>query len=95
MTNVEAIEVLKRLVAYDSDVAEAKRVAIKALQFVEHFDLLKEYQSLQETVKCEDCKWEFICRQTVEQVNGDEVEHRPLEWCSYGEHRIWIGGDSE
>lgn len=36
-------------------------------------------------VRCKDCKFEFMCKQTVEQANADDVEHRPLEWCSYGE----------
>jgi hypothetical protein len=30
-------------------------MAIEALQFAEHFDLLKEFQSLQEVVRCKDC----------------------------------------
>ena len=35
---------------------QALDMAIEALQFIEHFDLLKEYQSLQEVVRCKDCK---------------------------------------
>lgn len=40
-----------------------------------------------EVVRCKDCKWEFVCQQTVEQANADDVEHRPLEWCSVGERK--------
>lgn len=56
MTREEAIKILKSM----SDVStqgEAIDMAIEALQFVEHFDLLKEYQSLQEVVRCKDCRW--------------------------------------
>ena len=49
-------EYLEEWVDY-SGVAEAFDMAIEALQFMEHFDLLKEYQSLQEVVQCKDCKW--------------------------------------
>lgn len=35
---------------------ESVDMAIKALQFAKHFDLLKEYQSLQEVVRCKDCR---------------------------------------
>lgn len=40
-----------------------------------------------EVVRCKNCKWEFICRQTVKQANVDNIEYRPLEWCSYGKRR--------
>lgn len=49
------------------DLAKALDMAIEALQFIEHFDSLKEYQSLQEVVRCKDCKhheareWYNIC----------------------------------
>lgn len=36
---------------------QAIDMAIEALQFAEHFDLLKEFQSLQEVVRCKDCRW--------------------------------------
>ena len=48
-------------------------------------NIVAEWQG--ELVRCKDCKFEFICKQTVEQVNEDDVEHRPLEWCSYGARR--------
>lgn len=62
MTRKEAIQILSTrdahgvLCGYTSGVTEALDMAIEALQFVEHFDLLKEYQSLQEVVRCKDCR---------------------------------------
>lgn len=67
MTREEAIKIIdcydinfydlsgEKIPAYK--LAEAFDMAIEALQFMEHFDLLKEYQSLQEVVQCKDCKW--------------------------------------
>lgn len=63
MSKEEAIEMLKALNMMlrnpngepISDVCDALDMAIEALQFVEHFELLKEYQSLQEVVYCKDC----------------------------------------
>ena len=100
MTREEAIRMLSNRDAhgvpcgYTSGYQEAFDMAIEALQFVEHFDLLKEYQSLQEVVRCKDCK------------HRDEKcgmgEHRwcrilkmstvPNDFCSYGERK---GGDGE
>lgn len=55
-------------------------MAIEALQFVEHFDLLKEYQSLQEVVRCKDCKrWK---------IDSHCDGYRSAEdFCSWGERR--------
>jgi hypothetical protein len=63
MTRNEAIQILSTrdahgvLCGYTSGVTEALDMAIEALQFMEHFDLLKEYQSLQEVVQCKDCRY--------------------------------------
>ena len=95
MTREEAIQTLKSM----SDVStqgEAIDMAIEALQFAEHFDLLKEYQSLQEVVLCKDCRHKVHCHETVAhtRVYDDFKEYwsEPIEWCSRGERR---SGDSE
>jgi len=57
MTREEAIELLQETKScHLKAVCEALDMAIEALQFAEHFDLLKEFQSLQEVVQCKDCK---------------------------------------
>lgn len=71
-------------------------MAIEALQFAEHFDLLKEYQSLQEVVLCKDCRHKVHCHETVAhtRVHDDFKEYwsEPIEWCSRGERK---GDDSK
>ena len=59
MTREEAIRLIRWLKCTTNreDDLEAIDMAIKALQFAEHFDLLKEYQSLQEVVRCKDCRY--------------------------------------
>ena len=79
MTREEAIQILSTrdahgvLCGYTSGVTKALDMAIDALQFVKHFDLLKEYQSLQEVVLCKDCKhW------TEEKDEEDDILYG---WC--------------
>lgn len=55
MTREEAIQRLTDLQDGSGQTYEAIRMAIEALQFAEHFDLLKEHESLQEVVRCKDC----------------------------------------
>ena len=71
------------------ELTEAYDMAIEALQFAEHFDLLKEFQSLQEVVRCKDCRW---FKQDSSPVGygycdgrmvGREVDYN--DFCSYGE----------
>lgn len=86
MTREEAIKILKSKMDGSVDTsyewAEALRMAIEALQFVKHFDLLKEYQSLQEVVRCKDCihyeNDESVCR--IDDMIVDDTDY-----CSYGE----------
>ena len=102
MTKEEAIKILSTrdahgvLCGYTSGVTEAINMAIDALQFVEHFDLLKEYQSLQEVVRCEDCRHANECHKSVQytrnELNTVTLGYLPIEWCSRGEHK---GGDYE
>ena len=68
-------------------------MAIESLQFTEHFDLLKEYQSLQEVVRCKDCKyWQAqevgivecpICTRIYDMV----FEMGADDYCSKGKRR--------
>jgi hypothetical protein len=71
-------------------------MAIEALQFTKHFDLLKEFQSLQEVVLCKDCIHQEHCYKTVAHTrhHDDFIEHwsETIEWCSRGERK---GGEDE
>ena len=66
-------------------------MAIEALQFVEHFDLLKEYQSLQEVVRCKDCKYRDPEDERCDHGAVNFLLRRmDNDFCSYGERK---GGD--
>lgn len=90
MTRKEAIQVLKMVEAYGL-ADEAKCMAIEALQFVEHFDLLKEFQSLQEVVWCKDCRHADECHKKIQytrnEPNSVTIGFLPIEWCSRGKRR--------
>lgn len=66
-------------------------MAIEALQFVEHFDLLKEYQSLQEVVMCKDCRYANECHKSVQYTRNEPntvtIGFSQIEWCSKGERK--------
>ena len=87
MTREEAIKWLKLLkispLIY-GEYPETIDMAIEALQFAEHFDLLKEYQSLREVVYCKDCKY-------FELDHFDRIDDMPIitahEICTK-----WSGG---
>jgi len=78
-------------VGFLCEYVEAIDMAIEALQFAEHFDLLKEYQSLQEVVLCEDCRYANECNKRVQYTrNGQNtvtIGYSQIEWCSRGERR--------
>lgn len=88
MTREEAIEVLESMKSEESynAIIDLCNMAIDALQFTEHFDLLKEYESLQEVVMCKDCKWykpkhkdkEYDCPQGLYAIYEND-------FCSHGE----------
>ena len=71
---------------------EALRMAIDALQFAEHFDLLKEYQSLQEVVRCKDCKHWYADADTGMACEFTNMGQPEDGYCNWGERK---GGDSE
>lgn len=97
MTREEAKEILQgsRITSFRPNgtarVKEAIDMAIEALQFVEHFDLLKEFQSLQEVVRCEDCRHKIHCYETVAhtRIHNGFKEHwsEPIDFCSKGERK--------
>ncbi len=97
MTREEAIQILSTrdahgvMCGYTSGVTEALDIAIEALQFAKHFDLLKEYQSLEEVVRCKDCRHKIHCHETVAhtRIHNGFKEHwsEPIEFCSKGERR--------
>lgn len=96
MTREEAIKLIDtHTVCFyneiDSPTLQALHLAIEALQFAEHFDLLKEFQSLQEVVHCRDCK--YLNRKEAYGDEWKECTHYPQhhirlnDFCSYGERR--------
>lgn len=97
MTREEAIALLNNLRAFaEEDDDPAIDMAIEALQFIEHFDLLKEYQSLQEVVRCKDCIHQEHCHETIAHTKEHDGfrEHwsETIEWCSRGKRK---GGEDE
>ena len=68
---------------------EALDMAIEALQFVEHFDLLKEFQSLQEVVRCKDCKWaeKAILDEYCVECTMYHTSCMKHGYCNHGERR--------
>ena len=80
----------------ESELDEAFFMAIEALQFAEHFDLLKEHESLQEVVRCNDCRYcanytdgHRECRllKNLKTVPCTYVLVDGNDYCSHGERR--------
>lgn len=65
---------------------KANQIILDALQFAEHFDLLKEHESLQEVVLCKDCIYYETCnlRSSHWWKGGYTVD---IEFCSFAERR--------
>ena len=94
MTKEEAINNLKDLwnEVYNEDsdgyiYAEAIDMAIEALQFTKHFDLLKEFQSLQEVVRCKDCRFNKYPSNDLCLIKKAGIYPDDDDFCSYGERR--------
>lgn len=68
------------------EVEEAQCMAIEALKFAKHFDLLKEYQSLQEVVQCKDCDRGFGSPICPIQSQGWAINTDTF-YCAWGERR--------
>lgn len=91
MTREEAIQILADLIESPflhtwEKQNKALHMAIEALQFSKHFDLLKEYQSLQEVVQCKDCdrklgSTECPCCTKEYHINEETF------YCAWGEMR--------
>lgn len=98
MTRKEAIEHLEKWKEVISNSHRKKVIdmAIEALQFAEHFDLLKEFQSLQEVVRCKDCRYfkKIVERSDSGLCHRDIVASAWKEngYCSRGERK---GGGTE
>jgi len=77
------------------EVEQAQHMAIEALQFVKHFDLLKEYQSLQYVVRCKDCEYKRLYDDGDTKYYYCALEDRPnrqwsvddTDFCSWAERR--------
>lgn len=107
MTKEEAIDVLKKTIAYESDFAEAKRMAIEALQEYEkvkaYMDTLvdafiedgKELAESVKVVRCKDCKhrsYEGWCDVYIQpRMDTDFCNHGERQ-CNYFEYK---GSDTE
>ena len=93
MTRDEAIQILSTrdahgvLCGYTSGVTEALDMAIEALQFTKHFDLLKEFQSLQEVVRCKDCRFNKYPSNDLCLIKKAGIYPDDDDFCSYGERR--------
>ena len=91
MTKEEAIFYIKELqktyASMDKKVAEAVDMAIEALQFVEHFDLLKEFQSLQEVVRCKDCRHWYKKMNKCNRCPSISGNWGANDFCSWGERK--------
>lgn len=93
MTKEEAITIIDNLHLIgcgrnqhenDLKINIALDMAIEALQFSKHFDLLKEYQSLQEVVQCKDCDKGFGSPVCPIQSKGWAI-NKDTFYCAWGE----------
>ena len=93
MTPEEAIQILSTrdahgvMCGYTSGVTEALDMAIEALQFTKHFDLLKEFQSLQEVVRCKDCRFNKHPSNDLCLIKKVGIYPDDDDFCSYGKRR--------
>lgn len=93
MTNEKVIELLEHMKSEESYEAliEMCDTAIAALKFREHFDVLKDFQHLEEVVRCDDCHYNLICSHsiTVTQYSHNTISTGPrdVKFCSYGKRR--------
>ena len=93
MTNEQALDLFEGMKSEESLAAliEMCDVAIVALKFREHFDALKEFQHLEEVVRCKDCYYNLICSHSVTMTqysqNTISTGPRDVEFCSYGKRR--------
>ena len=93
MTNEQALELFEGMKSEESLDAfmEMCDVAIAALKFREHFDALKEFQHLEEVVRCTDCRYNLICTHSVTMThfshNTISTGSKKVEFCSYGKRR--------
>ena len=93
MTNEQALDLFEGMKSEESLAAfmEMCDVAIAALKFQKHFDALKEFQHLEEVVRCDECRYESICSQHISTLqyfhNTVSAESREVEFCSYGKRR--------
>lgn len=85
MTREEAIDIIRQYECCNEHI-EACEMAIEALKFAKHFDLLKEFQSLQEVVQCKDCKWYGHLGCAIRIVDDSDKPH-DNDFCSFGERR--------
>ena len=93
MKNEKAIELLEYMKTEENfdALCDLCDTALAALHFQNHFDILKEFQHLEEVVRCTDCYYNSICAHTVSMVqyshNTISAGTKKVEFCSYGKRR--------
>ena len=93
MKNEKAIELLEDMKTEEnfSALCDLCDTALAALYFQKHFDALKEFQHLEEVVRCKDCHYNLICSHSVTMTqyshNTISTGPRNVEFCSYGKRR--------
>lgn len=98
MTREEAIQVLKNTIAYESDFAEAKRLAIESLSadrqkyetfcgvpMEEAYKVMRGYSlgEYAEVVRCKDCRHRDLFSCPL----ADNDFQKDDDFCSWGERR--------
>ena len=93
MTNEQALDLFEDMKTEESLTAltEICDVAIAALKFREHFDALKEFQHLEEVVRCKECLYSTICSHSITVTKYTEntisTGCKEVKFCSLGKRR--------
>ena len=93
MTNKQALTLFKEMKSKETYESMVKMcdVAIAALEFQKHFDALKEFQHLEEVIKCDECIYSNNCSHsvTITQYSENTISSGPrhIKFCSGGKRR--------
>ena len=103
MTREEAIGVLKKTIAYESDFAEAKRMAIEALQTIDNCEQCEwccpsDGIPTIHVVRCKDCRHKVTTKDGGYNPEDIVCDYwatdglTEMDFCTYGERK---GGGTE
>ena len=90
MTNEQALDLFEGMKSEEnlSSMVEMCDIAIAALKFYEHFDAPKEFQHLEEVVRCKDCIYSTICSHSITVTKYSEntitTGFKEIKFCSLG-----------